>query len=288
MTRVFTWRLRVRTYELDGLGHVNNASYARYLEEAATRASGDAGYDYRWYETHGTVWVVRKLYLRYHAPALYGDELEITTWVADFGRVQSHRDYEIRRVRDGELAVRARANWVYVDRATQRPLRIPEEMRAAFDSANETPDLGTRVPHAERFEGGHRYRHQRRVQRYELDSLGHVNHAMYLNWIEQAVFEACACAGYTPARMREEGFFIVNGAHEIEYFHSAVDGDPVEIISQPVELGGVRGAWEQEVRHAETGDLLARDYNVGVFMNLEGRPIRPDARFIERVLAGPG
>lgn len=286
--RKFTWRLQVRTYELDGLGHVNNAMYARYLEEAAVRASGDAGFTFDWYIEHGTVWLVRSLALRYYAPAVYGDELEITTWVADGRRVSSHRDYAIHRVRDGELVLRARANWVYVDRATLRPVRIPQEIYDAFAPAGETPDLGTRIPRARRFEGAHRYRHHRRVQRYELDSLGHVNHTVYLNWIEQAVFEACACAGYPQARMVGEGFFIVQGAHEIEYFQSAKDGDPIEIISQPVELGGVRGAWEQEVRHAGTGELLARDYNVGVFMNLEGKPIKPDMRFIETVITGPG
>lgn len=287
MTRKFECRLRVRTYELDGFGHVNNANYARYLQEAATRASADAGYDYQWYEARRTVWVIRKLYLRYYAPAFYGDELAITTWVADCRRTQSHRDYEVRRTADDALIVRGRANWVYVDRETLRPIRIPEAMRDAFDPAGETPDLGTRIPRATQFEAAHRYRYRRTVERYEIDGLGHVNHAVYLNWIEQAVFTACARAGYTQARMLDEGFFIVSGAHEIEYFRSARDGDPIEIVSRPVALGGVRGAWIQDVHHAETGALLARDYNVGVFMNLEGHPIRPDPAFIARVVAGP-
>ena len=288
MTRKFVWRLQVRTYELDGFGHVNNAMYARYLEEAATRASADAGYAFDWYRAHGTVWVVRKLQLRFYAPAFYGDELEITTWVADFKRVQSQRDYEVRRVRDGQLLVRARANWVYVDRESQRPIRIPEEMRAAFDPAGEAPDLEVRLRHARQLDGAHTYHHRRVVQRYELDSLGHVNHTVYLNWIEQAAFEAMREAGYSPARTVAEGFYILNGGHEIEYFQSAKDGDPVDIASTPYELGGVRGAWLQEVRHAETGELMARDYNIGVFLSLDGRPTRPSERLIACLVAGAG
>jgi acyl-CoA thioesterase FadM len=86
--------------------------------------------------------------------------------------------------------------------------------------------------------------------------------------------------------MREQGFFIVSGAHEIEYFNSAQRGDPIEIISWPYELGRARGAWIQEVRHAETGELLVRDYNVGVFVDADGRPTRPPAEFVERAVQG--
>jgi acyl-CoA thioester hydrolase len=288
MTRKYVWRLQVRIYELNALGRVNNTMYARYLEEAAVRASADAGYGYTWYAENGTIWVIRKLYLRYDAPAVYGDELEITTWVADFRRVQSHREYEVRRVRDGRMVLRGRANWVYVDRETLRPLRIPLAMMRDFGSAGELPDIGTRIHRARRIDGAYRYRQQRKVQRYELDSVGHVNHAVYLDWIEQAVLEAMASVGYTEARMREEAFLILAGAHEAEYLRGATDGDPIEIVSVPYELGGVRGAWRHEVRHGETGELLARDYNVGVFAGLDGRPIRAASGLIEKVVAGPG
>lgn len=287
MTRKFVWRLQVRTYELDSNGHVNNATYARYLQEAATRASADIGYDFDWYLSHNRIWMVKKLYLRYYAPAFYGDELEITTWVADGRRVQSHRDYEVRRPSDDALILRGRANWVYIDSETQRPARAPDEMWARFEPANALPDLGTRLNGAKRLEHSHSYSHIRTVYRYELDSLGHVNNTVYLNWLEQAAFEAVASVGYSAAHMRASGFTIYNGSHEIEYFGSAQAGDRIEITSRPYEIGRVRGAWLQEVHHAETGDLIARNYNVGVFIDNQGRPIRPPPGFIERVMAGP-
>jgi acyl-CoA thioester hydrolase len=45
MTRTYTRRFKVRQYELDSFGHVNNAVYVNYLQEAAIEASADAGYD---------------------------------------------------------------------------------------------------------------------------------------------------------------------------------------------------------------------------------------------------
>ncbi|MBN1287037.1 MAG: acyl-CoA thioesterase [Anaerolineae bacterium] len=287
MTRKFVWRLRVRTYELDSNGYVNNAMYARYLQEAATQASADAGYDFDWYRAHNRVWMVKKLYLRYYAPASYGDELEVVTWVADGRRVQSHRDYEIRRVRDGALVLRGRANWVYVDTEAQRPVRAPDEMLERFDPANELPDLGTRLRGAVRCQNAHTYHHRRPVYRYEIDSLGHVNNTVYLDWLEQAVFEAVESAGYSAARMREMGFATHNGSHEIEYFGSAQAGDLITVTSRLYEVGRVRGAWLQEMRHDGTGELFTRNYNVGIFVDMNGRPVRAPEDWIAQVVAGP-
>jgi acyl-CoA thioester hydrolase len=121
MTRAFTRRFKVREYELDSFGHVNHAVYIKYLQEAAIEASADAGYDMDWYKAAGTQWVIRKLTARYHTPALYGDELEVTTWVSDLRRVRSQREYDVRRVSDGQRVLRARHDWVYMDMSTDRP-----------------------------------------------------------------------------------------------------------------------------------------------------------------------
>ena len=59
MTRVFNWQFDVRGYELDSFGHVNNAVYNNYMEEAASRASADAGFSRAWYFEHHRAWVIR-------------------------------------------------------------------------------------------------------------------------------------------------------------------------------------------------------------------------------------
>jgi acyl-CoA thioesterase FadM len=64
--REFSRRFRVRYDELDSFGHLNNAVSLKYLQEAATQASEDAGYGHRWYEERGVGWVMRRLEIRYH------------------------------------------------------------------------------------------------------------------------------------------------------------------------------------------------------------------------------
>jgi acyl-CoA thioester hydrolase len=283
----FTRRFRVRHYELDALGHVNNVVHVQYMQEAAIEASTQAGFGPDWYSRHGTGWVVRRLAVRYLSEATYGDEIEMATWVSQMRGPLSTREYALTRTADGARIARARAQWVYLDLQKGQPLRFPAEHGAMFAPSGEVEELDVHLRNARATEGAHHYRSRRRVQFHELATARHVNHAVYLQWVGQAYFEAMRAAGCPPERAQEEGWLVMQGAHEIQYFAPAVDNDEVEVISWVCELGKVRGAWTHEIRHAETGTLLARDYSVGVFVNRDGRPAPLPQRVIEDVLRGP-
>lgn len=291
MPKTYTWRLHVRTYELDQFAHVNNAVYLNYLEEAATQASAAVGYDWDWYTRHQCFWLIRKMTIRYFQPAMYGDELEVKTWVSDFRRVRSNREYEITRVRDGERIVRARADWVFVDEKTLQPKRIFDEFPEAYGVHNEPlEDLGVRLRNAETLTDSHRFISYREVQSYELDSAKHVNNSIYLRWIEHAYNSAINSVNWPLERqMREHQFAILAAAHEIEYFKSALEGDRIKIISRVVEVARVRGAWIHEIRNAATDELLAEDYAVGAFVDLSSgtpKPTRIPQVMLEAAVTG--
>lgn len=130
LTRVRTFR--VRHYECDAYGHVNNVNYLRYMQEAAFDASAAAGYDLARYAEMGFHWLVRDSDIEYLRPARYADSVIVRTWVADFRRVRSRRAYEFRVAASGGLAARAHTDWVLVDSATGAPAPIPPEMISAF------------------------------------------------------------------------------------------------------------------------------------------------------------
>jgi acyl-CoA thioester hydrolase len=288
MTQRYTRRFRVRHYELDALGHVNNAVYVQYMQEAAIEASSHAGFGPEWYRERGTGWVVRRLSVRYLGQATYGEEIEAATWVSQMRGPLSTREYDLTRAGDGARVARGRAQWVYLDLGKGQPLRFPPESAARFAPTEEVEELDVRLRNARPTEGTHRYRSRRRVQFHELDTARHVNHAVYLQWVGQAYFDALRAAGWPPERAEQEGWVVVQGAHDIEYFAPALDNDEIEVVSWVCELGKVRGAWTHEIRHAATGNLLARDYSVGVFLNREGRPTAPPERAVADVLRGPG
>jgi acyl-CoA thioester hydrolase len=76
--------------------------------------------------------VARRYRIEYQQPALFGDELTVATWYSDARRSSAIRHYTITRPRDGALIARARAVWVWVDLASGRPIRIPDEFITAF------------------------------------------------------------------------------------------------------------------------------------------------------------
>lgn len=284
--REYIRSFRVRYYELDSFNHVNHSVFADYLQQTAIEASADAGFTPEWYAEQKTSWVVRKLEIRYLNQAADNDELEIRTWVSDVRRISSHREYLITRKSDGAKIVRARALWVYVNRETLMPLRVPDVFKEKVEPSGEREDLGIRLSKPQLIEDAFRYISRRRVQVRELDISQHVNHVVYLNWVEQAYFDALRTAGHPITNTRNEGWFAFQGGHEIEYYEPAFDNDEIEIVSWVCEMGKVRGAWTHEIYNATTRKLLAREYSLGIFVNDKGRLIAPPMQFIKDVLIG--
>jgi acyl-CoA thioester hydrolase len=283
MARQFTRRFRVRHYELDVAGRVLLPAYVRYMQEAAIEASAAVGFDPDWYRSHGTGWVIRRLTVRCHAAAAYGDEVAVTTWVSEMRGVRSTREYDLRRGRDGARLARARVHWVYLDRATGAPTRFPAGFAEAFAPSGEAADLGVRLrsgrPAGESFP----YSSRRRVEFHELDTARHVNHAVYLQWLGQAHREALRAAGH-PA---EDGRLPWHAAYDVEYLAPAVDGDEVEIVSRVTETSRLRQAWRQEVLNAAGGKVLARASSLALFLGDDGRPVEPPPELVAALLRGP-
>lgn len=283
----YTRRFRVRHYELDALGHVNNVVFVQYMQEAAIEASAVLGFGPEWYREQGTAWVVRRLSVRYLNQLTYGDAVDAHTWVSDMRGVRSTREYDLQRVRDGVRVARGRAEWIYIDATTGLPTRFPDGWADAFKKTGEAEDLGIRLSNAQPTENAHRYRHRRQVQFTDLDPAQHVNHAVYLDWINAAYFDIVGSVGLGLEQTRQEGWIVFQAGHEIQYFAPARLHDPIEIVSWITEMGKVRGAWTHEVYNPATGQLLARDYSLGAFVNLEGKPTALPPEALRKVLQGP-
>ncbi|MEH1838062.1 MAG: thioesterase family protein [Nostoc sp.] len=128
----FKTLLRVRHYEMDALGHVNNAVYQNYLEQAAIEHSEYLGLTLDVYRQVGGVFVMRRVEIDYLRPAVAGDTLEVTTWLKEMRGTRALRCYEIRKQNQENLLVTAEALWVWVDAQTMRPRPIPSVMLDKF------------------------------------------------------------------------------------------------------------------------------------------------------------
>jgi acyl-CoA thioester hydrolase len=262
MTRIYRRRFLERGYEMDASGRVHDSVFLHYVQQAAYEASSDAGYDIRKYNALGTVWVIRRQTIVYLAPLTYNDVVEATTWVSDMRRVRSHREYELRRVSDERLVALARADWVYIDAATQFPRRVPREAVEAFRPNGKCAlDAAPPLEPAQELKG-RTFLYSHRVKSYELDNVRHANNANYLNWLNQARLDALADVGFPldkgAVQLQNLGLMPSPVRYEIEYFIPAVGGDQVEVQSQVVGVGETQLTWMQNICRGDERLVEAR------------------------------
>ncbi|MCS6860414.1 MAG: acyl-CoA thioesterase [Abditibacteriales bacterium] len=130
MSRVFTAQIRVRSYELDSFGHVNNATYLQYLEAARCDHLRQVGLSFNDFQKWGAFPVVLEAHLRYHHPLIADDVIEVRGTFVDWKRSSFAVEYEVVK-QDGTLVLTARMVFVFVN-GQGKPIRVPEEFREAF------------------------------------------------------------------------------------------------------------------------------------------------------------
>ncbi len=125
--------IQTRWEDNDVYGHVNNVVYYSFFDTAVNRYLIEAGaLDI---EAGAVIGLVVETQCRYHAPLAFPDILEVGIRVARIGT--SSVRYEVGVFRQGGAdAAAADGHFVhvYVDRATRRPVPLPEALRAALDA----------------------------------------------------------------------------------------------------------------------------------------------------------
>jgi thioesterase III len=135
--RLPVFHARVRSYELDALGHANHAVYLNWLEQARWDALAEAGLPAPEILRRGWGIHVVRIEVDYRAECRLNDAVRIETGVE---RLKSSSMILVQRLfrsgsdeasDEGTLAAEARvvAVWVGSDR---KPMRIPDEVRAGF------------------------------------------------------------------------------------------------------------------------------------------------------------
>jgi acyl-CoA thioester hydrolase len=276
MPRSFTRRFRIRHYECDANGHLNNASYLRFMQEAATDASADAGYDEDRYRQMDRTWLAYATEIEYFQPCGYNDTLEVKTWVMDFRRASSRRVYEFRLADSGELIARAHTDWIYLNTQTGKTISIPPEMAESFYPEGPPESFPARPPYPAAPpppQGAFRWRRQ--VEWKDIDQLQHVNNAIYLEYAGECGAQHVAALGWPWERMKQAGFAIFLRRNHIQYKQPALLRDELEIATWLYQVRRSTAMRIYTIRRAEDGALLSEIHAMGVCVNLaSGQPVR--------------
>lgn len=278
---------QVRHYECDAYGHLNNAVYLRFMQEAAFNASAALGYGEERYAQLGRLWLARMTDIEYLMPVRYGDLVVVTTWVEDVRRVRSIRAYDFHLESTGDLVARGWTDWVYIDVSTGRPSTVPAEIAAIYvtesshlrDSSRRRfiepppPPPGVFIDH-------------RRVEWQDLDPVQHVNNAMYLSYLVETAWRFGDVVNWPWERIQAAGFGVVARRTQIEYLQAASYRDDLEIATW---LSGVKRSTINRhftIRRMDDGALVARANSLYVCIDLAtGRARRIPADFLEDISA---
>ena len=106
-----------------------------------------------------------------------------------------------------------------------------------------------------------------RVRHYECDAYGHVNHANYLRYMQEAALDASAGAGYDMARYIEMGRSWFIRETEIDYHRPLTYGDSVIVKTWVDDFRRVRSRRAYELRHADSGEPIAKGRTDWVYLD---------------------
>ncbi len=126
-------RIKVRGFHLDLYGHVNNARYLEFLEEARWELL-EGTIDLDAWHTRGLAFTVVRITINYRRAASLGDVLEVRSALAKLESRSGTFRQEIVFAESGETAADADVTFVVVDTKTARATPIKGDIRDALAS----------------------------------------------------------------------------------------------------------------------------------------------------------
>tara|TARA_B100001996_G_scaffold65057_1_gene46972 strand:- start:203 stop:595 length:393 start_codon:yes stop_codon:yes gene_type:complete len=128
--KVLEKEILVSKNDLDDLNHVNNVVYIQWIQKIAKEhweklASNEILDNY--------YWVLLEHQIKYLYPALLDDKIRIKTYIDSTEEIKSSRIVEIYNNDTNRLLVNSRTIWCLINSKTNKPVRIPDEIRQVFN-----------------------------------------------------------------------------------------------------------------------------------------------------------
>ena len=145
------------------------------------------GVDVGTLNAQGMTWMLHRLHIHLNKMPQQNEEIYVETWPSGTDRLLTWRDYRVRR-ENGEELIRATSEWMYIDLARRRPVRLPEKI-IKMSTDHQIPHLQfepilfeKEFPASE-FQIGRSFT----ATFDNIDFNGHVTQAAYMRWITNSL-----------------------------------------------------------------------------------------------------
>ncbi len=282
--------LQVRPGDCDSFGHVNNAVYIDYLQQALAATLSGLGLADDWLPGGEHLWQARSLTADYRYASLLGEELDAFLWLVEPDPSQPVLGCEIRsRAPDAsgahQVKVRLRSRWQRLHRATGAPAPLHPDRLAGFPTAAGSQPKAFELPPCEANVRSYAWQHD--AMRCEWDPFGYIQLPALYRWLEEAIFDASAQGGWPLERWQAAGYVTLQLRHDTEIASYPRRQDSIRITSRLIDVRRLLGTWCAEVRRWPDGKLLVRDFSTGVFLDLQGHPASLPTQIGHDIQFGP-
>ncbi|XP_061351415.1 palmitoyl-acyl carrier protein thioesterase, chloroplastic-like [Gastrolobium bilobum] len=264
----------IRSYEVGADKTATLESILNLLQETALNhvwMSGLLGDGFG--ATHGMmrndlIWVVSRMQVLIDYYPIWGEIVEIDTWVGASGKNGMRRDWLIRSQATGQIFARATSTWVMMNCKSRRLSKMPEEVRDELTPWFIEKQAIKEDAHEKivKLDKEAKYLNSDlKPKRSDLDMNQHVNNVKYVRWMLENI----------PDQFLEG--FQLSGI-TLEYRRECGSSDIVQSLCEPEEDEILHGVVEQDYCTSLLNGLSLASPDIinggGVLTCLEQRPIR--------------
>lgn len=237
----FSKEFAIHYFDLNSNGYVSPTTVVNFFQETAICHSHAVGLGLERLSAMGMGWVIYRWSIKINKGLHWQDKAKITTWAHRFKGLYATREFSITD-QWGNPVGQATSLWIFLNTLRGRPMRIPEEISAAYgvnprrlinDDFSELPQVKN-PSQVKNFW----------VRMSDIDTNQHVNNVRYIDWFLETL----------PEKVYHHGELT---SLEVIYRHSVRFGTMVE--SQTEEVSGENGEkiFLHRILLADTGKEVA-------------------------------